>query len=224
MPKSWPTKKKGIKFIARPRPGPHKLKESITISVLLKDILNLAKTSKEVKRILNSSSFLVDNKVRKDPRFPLGIMDVITIGKDNYRLILNKKGKFELLKIKDAQSKISKIIGKKVLSKNKTQINLYDGKNIIVEKDSYKPGDSIIISKKEIKKHLKLEKGAMVYITGGKHIGQIGKLEEIKKHKGITKDTITLTVGKNKIETSKDYAYVIENESDARNKDWEGYS
>jgi hypothetical protein len=33
-----------------------------------------------------------------------------------------------------------------------------------------------------------------------------------------------MSVDKKKIETSKDYAYVIENESNARSKDWEGYS
>jgi small subunit ribosomal protein S4e len=221
MPKSWPTKRKGIKFIAKPRPGPHKQKECITIRILLKDILNLAKTSKEVKRILNTNTFLVDNIIRKDSRFPLGVMDTILVNNKHYRLILNKKGKFKLLPIKkeELQEKISKIIGKRILKKKKTQINFYDGKNLIVEKDSYKPGDSVILSKKVIKKHLKFEKGAIIYITGGKHIGEIGKLEEIKKHKGITKDTIIMSVDKKKIETSKDYAYVIENESNARSKD-----
>lgn len=221
MPKSWPTKRKGIKFIAKPRPGPHNTKEGITINVILKDVLKIAKTKKEIKAILNTNAFLVDNVVRKDYRFPLGVMDAISIKDKNYRLVLNKKGKFKVLPIKkeEAKEKIAKIIGKKQLKKKKIQINLYDGKNILVDKDEYKVGDSVLISDNKIKKHLKLEKGSLIYITGGKHIGEIGKVEEIKKHKGITKDTITISANKKKIETSKDYAYVIENESDARSKD-----
>lgn len=221
MPKSWPTKRKGITFIARPRPGPHNLKEGITINIILKDILKLAKTTKEIKAILNTKSFLVDNIVRTDYRFPLGVMDTISIKDKHYRLVLDKKGKFKIISIKkeEAKEKIAKIIGKKPLKKKKMQINLYDGKNILVDKDEYKVGDSVIVSDNKIKKCLKLEKGSFIYLTGGKHIGEIGKVEEIKKHKGITKDTITISANKKKIETSKDYAYVIENESDARSKD-----
>lgn len=221
MPKSWPTKRKGMKFVAKPRPGPHKQSECITISVVLKELLKVAKTLKEIKFILNSNSLLVNNKIRKDPNFPLGIMDTIYLDNKYYRLIKNKTGKFELLVITKEQfaEKILKIIGKKVLKKNKKQINLCDGKNIIVDKDLYKIGDSVIISSNKIKKHLKLEKGALIYLEGGKYTGKIGKLEAIKKHYGITKDNIIISLGKNKIETSKEYAYVIENESDARSKD-----
>ena len=221
MPKSWPTKRKGIKFVVKPRPGPHKQNECIPISILLKDVLKMVKTLKEVKKILNTNTFLVDGKVRKDYRLPLGVMDMISIENKYYRLVLNKKGKFDLLPIskEKASEKISKIIGKKIINKNKFQINLYDGNNILVDKDTYKIGDSVIISDKKIKKHLKFDKGSIIYIIGGKHIGEIGKLEEIHSYKEVTKDTIMISVGKEKITTSKNYAFVIENESNARSKD-----
>lgn len=220
MPKSWPTKRKGIKFVVKPRPGPHKQSNCIPVNILLKDILKIAKKQKEVKKVLNTNSFLVDNKIRKDIRFPLGIMDTISIDNKDYRLIINKKGKFDLLTItkEKASEKISKIIGKKILKQKKIQINLYDGKNLIVDKKLYKTGDSVIVLKNKIKKHLKFEKGAIIYLIGGKHIGEIGKLEDVKKFKAATKDIIVINVGKTKIETSKDYAFVIENESDARSK------
>lgn len=222
MPKSWPSKRKGIMFITKPMPGPHKQNESITLLVLMKDLLKLGKTSKEIKKILNNNSILVDNKIVKEHRYPLGVMDIISIPSLNqyYRLILNKKGKFELLSIKkeDSSEKICKITGKTIMKKGKLQLNLYDSKNITVDKDSYKVGDSVVVVNKKIKKHLKLEKGAVIYIVSGKHIGEIGKLEEVKKYNGITKDTIVISIDKNKIETSKDHAFVIENESDARSK------
>ena len=221
MPKSWPSKRKEKKFIIRPCPGPHRLEKSMPLGVLLKDLLNITKLSREIKKILNSGVILVDDRIRKNPRFPIGVMDTISLKNDYYRVIFNKGGKFELLKIKkeEASEKFCKIINKTILKKGKVQINLYDGKNIIVEKDGYKVGDTVVVSNNKIKKHLKFEKGALIYIDGGKHIGEIGKLEEIKKYPGAIEDKILVHVGKNKIETSKEYAFVIENESNARNKD-----
>ena len=66
------------------------------------------------------------------------------------------------------------------------------------------------MSEGKIKRHLKLEKGALIYLIGGKHIGVIGKLMEIKKFKGIENDRITMETKQAKIETLKDYAFVIE--------------
>lgn len=221
IPKSWPVKRKGITFTAKPRPGTHKQKECITVIALLRDVLKIGRNLSEVKKILNTNSFLVDGKIRKDHRFTLGLMDIITLTDKNYRLIINQKGKFALLSVskEEAKEKISKITDKKILKKGKVQINFYDSKNLLVDKDNYKVGDSVIISANKIKKHLKFEKGAVIYITGGKHIGEIGKLEEIEQHKGVTKDTIIISSGKNKIKTSKEYAFIIENESNARIKD-----
>ncbi len=222
IPESWPSKKKGITFITKPKPGPHKQEECITLLVLMRDLLKIGKTSKEIKKILNSNAVLVDNVIRKDHRLPLGVMDVISIPSLNkyYRLILNKKGKFELLPVKkeDSSEKICRIANKTIMKKKKLQLNLYDGKNIAVDKDVYKVGDSVIISNNKVKKHLKLEKGAVIYIVSGKHTGEIGKLDSIKKYNGVTKDTVVISVGKDKIETSKNHVFVIENELDARSK------
>ena len=90
--------------------------------------------------------------------------------------------------------------------KGKVQLNLYDGKNVTVDKDDYKVGDSVIFSlnDKKISKHLKLHKKAAVFLTGGRHIGQTGHVEDIVKDKIIYKDA------KGELaETSKQYAFVI---------------
>jgi small subunit ribosomal protein S4e len=38
----------------------------------------------------------VDNKIRRDPRFPLGIMDVVSIEKtgENFRILYDVKGRY----------------------------------------------------------------------------------------------------------------------------------
>ncbi|MEK6934482.1 MAG: 30S ribosomal protein S4e [Nanoarchaeota archaeon] len=216
VPKSWPLeKRKYRKYIARPLPGPHKLMNSITLDFLLKDILKIAKTTKEVKLILNKGYVLIDNVVRKNHKFPVGLIDTISLPELNqYYIILFNQGKFSIHPTTkgEADSKICKIVGKKILKGKKLQLNLYDGKNILVDKDEYKVGDSIIISQNKIKKHLKFEKGALIYLTDGKHKGTISKLEEIQHFKGITPDRVILKYDNKKITTRKDYAFVIEKE------------
>ena len=59
-----------------------------------------------------------------------------------------------------------------------------DGRNIIVEKDDYKVGDTVVINitNLKIKESIKLEKGACAYLIGGKHIGQTGNIIDQKNN------------------------------------------
>jgi small subunit ribosomal protein S4e len=215
VPNSWRIKKKETIFIATPSPGPHRKSAALTLNIILKDMLKMAKTTREVKHILGDKKVLVDGKARKEYRFPVGVMDVVTIPALNeaYALLYSEKGVFTLKKLpSDPKEKLCKIMGKHILPKKKTQINLYDGRNVIVDKDSYKVGDTVVIADGKIKRHVKLEKGALVYLIGGKHIGTTGKLTEIKTFKGMENDRIIMETKKGKIETLKDYAFVVEKE------------
>src|SRR3989344_3893102 len=89
MPKTWHIKRKGIKFITRPKPGQASMKLGMPISIIIKDLLGLAKTTREVKSILNVQEVLVDNKRRKERRYILGFMDVLSFPKidKHYRMI-----------------------------------------------------------------------------------------------------------------------------------------
>ena len=46
-------------------------------------------------------NLLVDNRPRKDPKFPLGFMDCLSIPKikKNYRILIDVKGRFVLREI-----------------------------------------------------------------------------------------------------------------------------
>lgn len=212
-PKPWSIKRKNIKFITKPRPGPHNLKSSISINTVLKELLHYAKTTREVKKIINSDNLLVNGLIRKDHKFPVGVMDVIEFPKtkEYFRVLYNKKGKFILLPIKKEEVAIRpcKIINKTILKGKRVQLNLSDGTNIIVKEDSYKVGDSIILSKNEIKSHLKFEKGASIYLVGGKHTGTTGILEGVHRLAGSQQDRIILKTVKETFETLKEYALVV---------------
>jgi len=207
-PKTWQVKKKGIKWISRPFPGAHAMDRSVSLNFVFIHLLERARNNKEVKHILNHQEIFVDGIRRKNPRFAIGIMDVLSIPKleQYYRVLLTKKGKIKMLPIDEKEShiKLCRIKNKGPLKK-KMQLNLGDGRNILVEKDEFKTRDTIIIEvpSQKIKEVLKLEKGNLVYLTRGKHVGEVGTVEEIKKGKLIYKREKKL------FETNLNFAFVI---------------
>jgi len=60
---------------------------------------------------------------------------------------------------------------------------------IIVEKGEYATGDTLVleIASKKIKQIIKLEKGAVILLTGGKHRGEQGIIEDLTGHQVIYK-------------------------------------
>ncbi len=213
MPRSWPIERKKTKWITRPNPGPHSLDMCMPLGLLLKEVLKCAKTTRETKEILNQGLVKVDNKIRKDYKFPVGLMDILGIQNINYRILVNKKGRFVLHKITKEESNVKprKIIGKTSLKNKAIQINFLDGSNKILKKDAYSVSDTLLfdLEKNEIKDHLKLEKDGIIYLVKGKYIGQVGVIKSIEKSNSLSPKKITFSVGAKTFETFKDYALVI---------------
>jgi small subunit ribosomal protein S4e len=208
-PTSWGISRKGIKFATRVSPGPHNLRNSMPLIVLIEEYLKYGRVRKEVKAILNEGKILVNGKVRKSIKFPIGLMDVISVPdlNENFRIFLDDKGKFMTFPIDDAEKdlRVGKIVSKNKIKSGKIQIGTLDGSSYLVDKSDWKVGDSLLISNKEgkVKEHLPLKKGVKVFIEGGKKKGITGTIEEFKENNIIvkTKD--------GDIETAKRYAFVI---------------
>lgn len=209
-PKTWHIERKTTTFITRPNPGAHSLKFGISINTILKEMLKLTKTTKETRFILNSGEVLVDSKKIDDYRFIVGLMDTIAIqkAKKYFRVLLNEKGKLVLKDIDEKESsiKVCKILNKTILGKDKVQINFNDGRNLLLKKNDYKVGDSLMMGlpKQEVKEHLPLGKKATILLMGGKHMGCVGTIEDISKDSIIFKDK----KGES-FETLKKFAFVI---------------
>ena len=210
-PKTWPIKRKGQKFVVRPTPG-KAFWTSMPISLVFKTLLKSCKTMKEVKNILHDKEVFIDGKRQKNPRSLIGFMDILSVpeSKECYRLTINKNKKLQLVIIsdKEAQLKLCKIIGKTFLKKGVVQLNLSDGRNINVKKDSYSVGDSLLLEvpKQKIKESFKVEKGNYAFLIKGKHIGSHGVIQEISKGAQImvsikTKDSV--------FETPKESVFII---------------
>lgn len=208
-PNSWKVKKKYIKFISKPNPGPHRMEMSMPLSVIIRDILGYAKSLREVKFILQNKNVEVDGIRRNDPRFPVGLFDVLSFKEtgENFRVILDASGKLELIKIDKQETglKICKIAGKTAI-KGKVQLNLNDGKNIVTDDPQYKVGDCVLLElsdKAKIKEKISLDKNALIYLTGGKHIGMTGKVVDIIGNRILYKADEAV------IETLKDVAFPV---------------
>jgi len=204
-PKSWPLERKMAKFVIRPKSS-HKNELCLPLGVILRDILGYAKTTTESKKILNNENVLVDGKRRKDLYFGVGLMDVLQIQKtnENYRVLLDNKGKLAIIKEDNPNIKPCKVIGKRILKNGRIQLNLHDGRNLLT-KDKVNVGDTIVLQlpEQKLSEYLNLEKGALVYLTGGKHIGETGQVEEIKSN------TIAVKIGSEVFETASKLAFVI---------------
>lgn len=189
IPKNWPVKRKGTAYVVRPRFSTEK---GIPILVILRDILNVAQTRKEVKRAIHSKHILLNGKPIKDEKHSILLFDSITIVPSNnsYRLNLSDKGKFniEAIKSSEADKKIAKVVDKKILKGKKTQLNLSDGRNFLSDiKCSI--NDSVLINfkDKKLEKCLPLKEKSKVIVFAGKHSGEKGTIEKIDSERKMAK-------------------------------------
>jgi small subunit ribosomal protein S4e len=217
-PKTWVINRKENKWITKQNPGPHSLKESMPINVILKNLLKYSKTTRETKNILNKKEILINKKAIKDVKYPVGILDIIEIPrtKEYFLFLLSKKGKFFLQKIEGKISDIKhlKISGKKVLKKNKLQLNFSNGNNLITDKKDYKVGDSLLINinDKKIINHIKLDKGSTVYLIGGKYTGSTGIIEKLDSSNKSKNDMVELKIDNKKVKTLRKYIFAVDKE------------
>ncbi len=190
MPKNWQLPRKTKKYIVKSNPGQN-MNYSLPCLLILRDVLGLVKTTREAKIILKEGNIYVNNKKINSEKFSIGLFDRLYIKKEEkyFTITLDKHG-LKVIEIseKDAGVKPIKVIGKKLLKNKKIQINCFDGRNFIYDKE-IRVGDSILIDLKENKilKILSLKEGSDAFILFGNHKGRVGKIEKIEKENAILK-------------------------------------
>ena len=183
MPRSWPLTRKTDVWISRPRPSGHPIERCMALGVVLRDVLGVAQSMREAKRALATRRILVDGRVTTDMRRGVGVMDVLSVGDDHYRCILDGNGKLRYVPIsaKDAGLKLCRVDGKTTIKGGVTQLNLHDGRNMLVDDaNKYNTMDSLLldVDSQKVKKHHKFESGANCYLIGGSHVGSTASMSE----------------------------------------------
>ena len=174
-----PVPRTGTKYMAVPS---HNQIESMSLIMVMRDILKLVKTKKELKKILNEKKVIVNGKIINETNYPLTLFDSLAIPSVKKFYKVNLKNKYELNPVAESEthSRIFEVIGKKLLPGKKIQFNLSQGRNMI-SNEKMKVGDyvSVEFAKNKILKVISLDKGVEVIVIAGKHAGKEGKIKEI---------------------------------------------
>jgi small subunit ribosomal protein S4e len=175
-------------------------------------MLGIVNNRAEAKKILSEGKVKVDGIVRKDVKFPIGLMDVISIPENNvsYLVMFDNKGRLVLKKSEGiANTKLCRINGKTYIKGGKTQLNFSDGSNILGSND-YNTKDSVILSlpDRKIVKHIAYKEGNLAMIVGGGHTGEIGTIQAISTVRSSRINTVSIS-GISDFETIEDYVFVV---------------
>ena len=211
-PRTWPLKRKVAVWAAKQSPGAHSLDSSMPAVMVLRDLMGICDTAKEAKRVIGNRELKVDGRAVKNPKAPVGVMDVVSIPKMglNYRMLLTDKGKLTLVPISEEEAtwKLCRIEGKTKIAGGKIQLNLSGGRNITLDANNYKSGDTlkIDVAEQKVLDCYALVEGASALIING---SSTGKVEIIADHvvvRGPSENVIKFQSG---IETVKKNVFII---------------
>ncbi|HUU78979.1 MAG TPA: 30S ribosomal protein S4e [candidate division Zixibacteria bacterium] len=220
-PRNWTLPRKKHKFAFRVDPGPHSLDKSVPLGILMRDVLHLAETTREIKIILNKKLVKIDSRIITNPRYPVGLMDVIEIDELNkkYRILPHERHVMAPYEMKKGATltKLCQIMNKTTIKGGITQLNLHDGRNILLPKEAgieqkYNSKDSIEITlpAQKIVNHFPFKEGMYAIISDGRNVGKHGSIKEFQWRFGPRASTVTLvsTDGK-EVQTTPEYIFVI---------------
>jgi len=182
--------KLGGTYAPRPSPGPHKLRESLPLTVFLRYRLKYALTGREVTSIVNQRLIKVDGKVRTDTTYPAGFMDVITIEKsgEHFRLLYDVKGRFTIHRITPEEASYKLLKVRKIArgAKGVPYVVTHDGRTIRYPDPTIRVNDTVKfdIEQNKITDFVKFDTGNIVIITGGRNMGRSGVIVHREKHIG----------------------------------------
>ena len=215
-PTFWPIHRKEYTWAVKPNPGAHGTKVSTPLLVLVRDFLGYAETAKEARRLVNEGKVVVDGKERRDSRYPVGLMDVVDVpdAEQSYRILPRHGGRFVLHPISKAESeyKLCQITGKTTVNKGVTQLNLHDGRNILLEDgESYAVNDIVRLEVpgQEITDHIEFKPGIRVIITGGRSQGTKGILIGLGTEPGVKRTATVRTEANEDVRTLSKYVFGV---------------
>lgn len=223
-PEFWPIHRKEFHWTAKPMAGPHPINQCIPLIVVIREMLGYAKTRKEAKQIISQGKTVVDGVVRRGERFPAGLMDVISIpdARKHFRVLPSEKGlALHPIDASEAEFKICRIENKNTVKNGHVQLNLHDGRNLLIrvnnpqnpEEDTYDTLDILKVRLEDqlILEHLKTAEGMLALIIEGENIGKYGRILSINES-GLKRRKSLVTVedeNGDKYQTIMDYVFVI---------------
>ena len=190
-PKIWMLDKLSGIFAPRPRAGPHKMRECLPLALILRNRLKYALTGREISFICHQRKVLVDGKPRTDPKYPAGLMDVVSIpeAKNTFRILYDTKGRLVLSPIKVPGEENRKLLKVKNICYAPGRVPIvgtHDGRTLRFQDPLLKKNDTLVydLEEKTVLNWIRFKVGAMAMVTGGANTGRVGKITKIERHPG----------------------------------------
>ena len=213
-PRSWTVPRKGTKWLKRPGPGPHAQDESMPLLLVLRDVRHLVASTREARLLVRTGSVRVDGSVAKDLDRGLGLMDTLSFAPPldaHFRIVKDRRGKLALVAIPPAEAavKLGRVRFKHTVRGGRVEVTLHDGRNLLVPANSpLRVGDSVKVALPEQKvvEHLPLAPGALAYISGGSHVGELARVDRVEVRNSSQPNRVHLKEG---FSTVKEYVFVV---------------
>jgi len=189
-PGFWPIPKKERRWVVKPSPGPHPIEACIPLLLVVRDVLKLATTAREVKRIIKSGKVLIDGRPVFDHKFPVGLMDTVCMPDADIHLRATSDAskfiKFIEIPEEETNLKVVRIKRKQTVRGGRIQLTGHDGRNFLADGQlsGVKVGDSLLIRvpSQEVLEVLPFEVGCTALVVKGRKAGRIGKVREIGEY------------------------------------------
>lgn len=214
-PRALIVHRKEKKWTVKVTAGPHPFERSIALSLIVRDRLRLCDTNREARRIISSGQVLVDGKKQKNYKHPVGLMDVVHVpsAKAQFRVLIDYHARLHLVSIpaEEARWKLCRVENKHTIPGGKTQLNLHDGRTILLPKDDYKTGDVVKLelpTQKVLGVH-KMAPGTLALVTQGSHAGTIAPIQGVEIKKGPYPNLVVLLREGQEFRTIKDYVFPV---------------
>ncbi len=170
------------------------------------------RSAREASQVLGDRVVAVDGRVVTRPKFPVGIMDVLSIAttKEHYRMLVDVRGRLRLVPIDETAAgwKLCRVEDKTTVRGGKVQVNLHDGRNLVLEKNAYATGSVLKISvpTQQVLSEYPLAPGRVALLIGGQNVGRIVHVERIEETRNPRANVVHFREG---FSTDVDKVFVI---------------
>ena len=214
-PRAVQIHRKEFKWTYKVTAGPHPVQRSIPLALVVRDYLKLCDTAREATRILQGKAVFVDGRVVTRPKFAVGLMDVVSIPgvKLHFRVLLDRNGRLALHAIDESAAgwKLCRIEDKSTQKGGRTQLNLHDGRNLLVKEDAYKTGAvlKLKVPEQKVLSKIEMKEGSVVFLTGGSHVGELATFVKLEEKKSPKPNLVHLQAGDAGFATIKPYVFPV---------------
>jgi len=223
-PHFWPILRKEYKWVVKPSPGPHPIERCLPLLLVVRNVLEYAETAREARKLIAEGHFKVDGRVRRNYKYPVGLMDVIEVVDtgEYYRVIPVPTKVLGLIKIdkEEAGFKLCRIENKTTVKGGHIQLILHDGRNVLIRvSDPKNPVEDVYetlgtlqlaIPEQRILNYIPLKEGVIAIVSGGRNVGRVGRIVSIQRGMRRFRSIVTLEdkYG-NRFQTSLNYIFPI---------------